>query len=415
MIIVIFLQVLTVFFSHWILPAAIAGVVLFGLYLVTDYFGPRAIRLRNDRIFGFRCLSANDLIVHETDKEGNVWATRGMIVYRLGNKTNRFVRIAHIPTGLNLFWLRNFSIVRKLTLRPECVEMVVCSSGTICALSAGAIWRLQAGERRFSRTLNLRHYGKGDQGTRNVGLLSVEPGHVYFGEYFRNKNRTNVFVFHSANDGLSWEVACTFEPGTIRHIHALQEDPNDGKLWICTGDLNEECMVGWSDDGYRTIHPIGQGSQLWRVCQLVFTKDEVYWGTDTGYAPVAGIYKWNKSSNELTKLTSVDGAVFYNTMLSGGTIVMSTDRERMESEMDDKTRLWILPPDGLLRCLVCGTWKSKKPGFWFKFAFMRFQRNQGGRLLVVTSLNQRELPDGKLFIVEEDELIRVSSPHILSS
>ena len=129
--------------------------VILAIYLILDYQGPSAINLKPDKAFGFSCLRAKDLVVQEYGKNGDLWATRGMIVYKLSGNDNKFKRVAHVPTGFSIFWLRNFSILRRLTIRPECVEMVVNEKGEICALSAGRIWFLTSPKKKFRKTLKL--------------------------------------------------------------------------------------------------------------------------------------------------------------------------------------------------------------------------------------------------------------------
>lgn len=384
----------------------IFSVFLLGfVYLLTDYLGPKEILLHQDHVFGFPCLRARDLIVQEYDLQGNLWATRGMLVYVLFKGRDRFIRHTRIPTGCSIFWLRSFSLVRRLTIRPECVEMITTRKGDIFALSAGRIWHLPAGTRNYRESLKLTYYGLGDQGARNVGLLSTDEDTVFFGEYFRNAERTVTKVFATKDRGVSWQSVLEFPPRRVRHIHALQRDPYTNRLWICTGDLDEECLLAWSEDAYKTITPLGEGSQLWRICQVVFTADAIYWGTDTSATPEAGIYRWNRQDGELCKLVSVDGAVFFGIRLSGGTLVFSTDREGMANEKDKKTRLWIITPDGKIGSVECGTWKHDKPGFWFKFAFLRFQRDQDGEALAISCMNQVEIPDGELILISEADLL----------
>lgn len=386
--------------------------VVFAIYLIVDYRGPSEIRLYPDTAFGLYCLRAKDLIVQEYDKKGNLWATRGMIVYQQKSGDNKFIRIAHIPTGFSIFWLRNFSILRKLTIRPECVEMVATENRDICALSAGRILLLTHGERKFKQTMKLTHYGFGDQGVRNDGIIDINDSTIYFGEYFRNVNGNIVRIFRSLNNMRSWEVAYKFQPGQIRHIHAMQKDPYTDKIWVCTGDMDKQSLVAWSDDGFKSIIPIGQGSQLWRVCQLIFTEKAVYWGTDTEIEDIAGIYKMDKNTKEIEKLQKVDGAVFFGTRLTNGTIVMSTNRQGF-NEKDDKTRLFIIPKNNdEITTIECGTWKHNKPGFWFKFAKLRFQRDQGGPSLVMSCLNQKEFPNGELIIISEDTLLKAVKANI---
>jgi hypothetical protein len=393
------------YFKRYLLLSLLVIITSTGVYLFVDYRGPQKITLKNDIAFGFSCLRARDLVVQEYDKDGNLWATRGMKIYHLKKGDDKFTRVAHVPTGFSIFWLRNFSIVRKLTIRPECVEMVSTSSGDLCALSAGKIWLLRRGEKEFKETFSLPHYGFGDPGIRNDGILNINDSIIYFGEYFQNPERDQIKIFTSKNGIQSWDVKYSFQPGQIRHIHAIQKDPYTERLWICTGDSDEESMVAWSDDEFNTIQKIGQGNQIWRVCQLVFTEDAVFWGTDTGSEDYGGIYRWDKKSAELEKLYGIDGAVFFGTRLKNGTIVMSTNREGMENEKDDRTRLYIISKENEIASLECGTWNHKKPGFWYKYAMLRFQRDQGGASLAITCLNQKEFPDSELIIISEKTLL----------
>jgi len=348
------------------------------------------------------------LIVQEYDKNGNLWATRGMKIYQLKKGDDKFKRIAHIPTGLSIFWLRNFTVIRKLTIRPECIEMTVTRSGDLYALSAGKMWLLRHGDKKFKKTLELSHYGFGDQGVRNDGILSVSDSAVFLGEYFQNQDRGNVRIYKTNNSLDSWTVGYEFSPGRIRHIHSIQKDPYTEKLWVCTGDTDSESMVAWSEDGFKTLQKIGDGNQIWRICQLVFTENALYWGTDNSDERISGIYKLDKITFELVKLLKIEGAIFFGTRLANGTIVMSTDREGWPNEIDDKTRLYIITNDNEITSIDAGTWDHKKPGFWFKHALLRFQRNQGGPSLVITCLNQKEFPDGELLIIAEDTLISVA-------
>lgn len=390
--------------KFWLLLSFVF-LLLISIYLSSDFIGPSEIPLNPSSAFGFSCLRAKDLIVQEYDKNGNLWATRGMIIYKQKKGENKFIRIAHVPTGFSIFWLRNFSVVRKLTIRPECVEMVITDKGDICALSAGKMWILNVGANKFKETLKLLHYGFGDQGIRNVGLTDINDSTVVFGEYYKNPKLSKVRIFKSSNNMNSWDVAYEFQPGQIRHIHAIQTDPYSNQRWICTGDVKEQPMIAYSDDEFKTITKIGNGSQLWRACQLVFTKDEVFWGTDTSSDSISGIYRWDRSTLKIEKLQKINGAVFFGTKLANGTIVMSTDREGFENEIGDKTTLFIIQNNLKITSIPGGTWNHKKPGFWFKFATLRFQRDQGASSLAITILNQKEFPDGELVIISEDELI----------
>lgn len=374
------------------------------IYLIRDYHGPKTISLYNDNAFGFSCLRASDLLVQEYDQWGNLWATRGMKVYKLKRGDEKFQRVAHVPTGFSIFWIRNFSIIRKLTIRPECVELTASANGDLCALSAGKIWYKPANSGEFHETFRLSNYGFGDQGIRNDGIINIDDSTYYFGEYFRNPERDKVRLYRSSEDMSYWEVAYQFQPRQVRHIHSIQKDPYSNKIWVCTGDNDDESMIMWSDDNFNTINKIGYGNQIWRVCQLVFTEENIFWGTDTGSENISGIYSWNRQNAKLKKHLEIDGAVFFGTRLRNGTIVLSTNREGAKNEKDDKTRLYIFYEGNAIKVIECGTWDHKKPGFWYKYAMLRFQRDQGGPSLAITCLNQKEFPDSELIIISEKEI-----------
>lgn len=395
-------------FSNHITTFPLAILVLTIIYLVLDFLGPARIFLRKDYVFGMPCERAKDLIVQEYDNEGNLWATRGMVIYILRRGDNYFSRVAHAPTGPSVFWLYNFSIFRKFSLRPECMEIVTGKSGTICAFSGGSMWYRPENTKKFKQTMKLSHYGIGvGRGMLSNGIFSKDNT-IFFGEYFDNPDKTSVRIYKSPDNGLNWEIAHEFFAGQIRHIHSLYSDPYSDKLWICTGDLDNESIIGWSGDNYMRFLPIVQGSQVARAIALVFTEDSVFWGTDTGSGDHSGIYRWYKETKKIVKLQKISAAMFYGTRLAGGTIVMSSEIEGSRLESDDKTRLFIINNNGDTATIECGSWNLVKKGFRFSPARLRLQRYQGSNSLAVTCLNQREISNGSLIIISEEVLISTS-------
>lgn len=381
------------------------SIVAIAIYLVLDYYGPRTITLKQAEKFGLECLNAKDLIVQEYDNSGNLWATRGLLIYFLKKGDNKFLRAGRIPCGLNVYWLNNFRLVRKITLRSECVEMSVNKSGNICAFSCGMMWFSSGIGQRFQMTMKLENFGlnKG-RGIMSTGLTWINENEFLFGEYFNNKKRDIVRVFRFTKESLSWSKLYEFPSGSIRHIHSVQRDPFTGRFWLCAGDEDNEAMIGWLDDKCENLIPIGSGSQVWRSCQLVFSEDALFWGTDTGSRDLAGIYRWDKNSEKLTVLQKTEGAIFFGTRLRNDIIVMSTDREGFQNERDEFTRLYFLYNDGKITEYQCGTWDYKKHGFRFNFAKLRFQRSQGDDYLAISVLNQKEMPDAELLLIHEDTI-----------
>jgi len=383
-----------------LLPVLFLSVLI---YLVIDYRGPRKISLKATEAFGKPCLRARELIVQEVDHEGSLWASRGLILYRLKSGEDTFIRVAHAPAGLSYSWLNNFTLFRKFTNKPENIEASVTHCSHLSVMSDGRMWHRSGLQGKFQETLKLRHFGPGvGRGILSNGLLSLKDGSVYFGEYFRNPGRKEeVHIYKSPDNGQTWSVVFTFEPGSIRHVHALQEDPFTGRLWVCTGDYDQEAMIGWSDNGYGKIHQIGSGSQIWRTTQLVFTEEAVFWGSDSGSVELAGVYRWDRLSGEVERVHKTAGGILFGTRLQGGSMVFSTDREGFENELDKKTRLILLNEKGQSTEIECGTWKHWKKGLRYSFAMLRSQRNHGYHAMAISVINQKEFPAGELLLFDE--------------
>jgi hypothetical protein len=377
------------------------------VYLSFDYFGARRIPLKHGQVFGFACRRSKDLLIQEIDQFGNVWASRGMKIYLLKSGEDVFRKVAHVPSGFNFYWLRNFTFFRKLTLRPECIEFTVSDNGDISAFSSGRLWYLENGKSSFKEAIKMKNFGKGDQGLRNTGLLKSSSGKLFFGEYFRNKLRLPVKIFDSNNNGKTWEERYVFHSGEIRHLHAIQEDTYTKKLFFLSGDWDTESKIGFSDNEFKTVSILGEGSQTYRVCQLVFHRNSIYWGTDTSEKATSGIFKYDKKLKTIRKIGNVHGAVFFATRLDNGLIVMTTNRENNKLETDDYTRFYIINPEtDQIKELIGGTWASKKPGFWFKYAQLRIQRYQGASFLAVSVMNQKEFSESEFFLIDSKEIYK---------
>ena len=375
-------------------------------YLYLDYRGPARVALKPSVAFNMNCRKAKELIIQEVDHQGSVWASRGLLLYRLSPGEDFFRRMAHAPASFSYIWLNNFSLFRRFTNKPECIEFSILPDGSICLMSDGWFWVKAESDRKFRRTLKLRHFGRGvGRGIFSSGLLSLQDGRIFFGEYFRNPQRTeDVHVYKSLDNGESWKIARVFETGSIRHVHGIQQDPFTGRLWLCAGDDDHESIIGWSENEFKDIHLLGSGSQIWRTTQLVFTREAIYWGTDTGSEELAGIYRWDRASKEVSRIHSSNGAILFGTQLAGGTLVFTTDREGFPNEKDHLTRMIVVEEGDQVREIECGTWWQWEKGLRYSFAMLRSQRKQGFPDLLISVINQKEFPAGTLLLFEEKDL-----------
>lgn len=109
-------------------------------------------------------------------------------------------------------------------------------------------------------------------------ILNVD-GILYIGEY-GNPNGIGKRILMSTDDGYTWKCVHQFKPDEIRHIHALEWDRFEEKIWIFTGDFNPEPQVFKADKGFNSFERIGGGTQSWRACHAIFSEKYVDWIMD---------------------------------------------------------------------------------------------------------------------------------------
>ncbi len=85
------------------------------------------------------------------------------------------------------------------------------------------------------------------------------------------------------DNGESWQVVYTFPKGNINHVHGLFYDKYTQRVWGRTGDRENECIIGYTDDEFQTFYEVLRGGQEYRSCQLFFYKDFIVYATDSQY------------------------------------------------------------------------------------------------------------------------------------
>ena len=170
-------------------------------------------------------------------------------------------------------------------------------------------------------------------------------------------------MYASDDDGQNWSVAHELAAGRIRHVHALIEDPYSGEVWLCTGDLDHESFLARSSDGGHHFEIVGGGSQTWRACCVLFTREHVYWGADTSkHVEHRNIYRLGRGEVTPEALQAVDGAVEFGVRFGGDLLAFTTSRTGYEDAADRSPRLWVGRGSGPWYSFMLGRWSEALPG-----------------------------------------------------
>ncbi len=199
------------------------------------------------------------------------------------------------------------------------------------------------------------------RGSRPLFICENQSGDIFWGEYFGNPKREEVNIYASADRARSWHIAYTFKKNGIRHVHGVFCDPYDNRIWVTTGDDDRESGIWVTDDRFSTLVNVIGGSQQCRALQLVFTKDYVYFGTDTPYEK-NHIYRINKNTGQAEKLAPVESSVYWGCKV-GDYLFFSTAVEPSSVNTGRYACIWGSRDGGAWQCLT----KLKKDPWHMKY------------------------------------------------
>jgi hypothetical protein len=155
--------------------------------------------------------------------------------------------------------------------------LVILTDGTMVGAVPGAIVTRSPSDNEFTVT----HYTL--RGKRPLHITATPSGKIYWGEYFDNHERAEVYIYASEDRGSTWHVAYTFPARGIRHVHNIVYDRWADCLWILTGDERAECKILRASCDMRTVETVISGNQQTRAVAAIPTQDALYLSTDTPY------------------------------------------------------------------------------------------------------------------------------------
>ena len=225
-----------------------------------------------------------------------------------------------------------FFLTRRL-LRAEITGLYTLNNGNRVAIAKKGLFLQKKDSASFIKCFSLPH------GSKPLNLCITPSGNIYLGEYFQNKTKRAVNIFISTDNALSWHIAYTFKVGEINHIHGLFHDPYTDRIWVTTGDRNNECIIGYTADEFSSFKEVFRGGQEYRTCQLFFYRDFIVFGTDSQYEH--NVLKcFDRESLEILELQKVQGSIIKGGQV-GNIAFISTTVEPSKVNKDRYAHLWV--------------------------------------------------------------------------
>lgn len=282
--------------------------------------------------------------------------SKGYGLYRVEKGRSKITRFGKINDGKNSL-LAKFALSRRLT-RAEISKYYLLCDGTELCIARKGIFHRSNGSGLFTKTFNVI------RGSRPMFLCEDVEGDVFFGEYFQNIEKQAVHIYGSKDHGKTWDVVYTFPEGNINHVHGIYYDRYTNRMWYATGDRENECIIGYTEDGFKTVTEVFRGGQEYRTCVLFFYRDFIVFGTDSQYQQNV-LKRFDRNTLEITELQEVQGPVIRGAQF-GDVAMISTDVEPSEVNKTKNAYVWITR-DGLHWEELCHAEKDVLPSMLFQF------------------------------------------------
>ncbi len=332
--------------------------------------------------FIVQCVSENEWIVSKGYK---------LFYYNAETeKTRYFSRLNDVKNGL----LASFRLTRRL-FRAEIRFLYFFQHETWMCIAKKGLFRYNEFSGVFEKCCNI------EKGSRPMNLCQAQDGTIYYGEYCYNPNRKPMRIFQSKDNGDTWSIAYEFKEGEINHIHGIFNDSYTGRLWVATGDDDAACILGYTEDGFKTFVKEYYGSQQYRVCVPLFTSEEIVFATDSQYEQNV-IRSINRATGKVKDWQKIQGSGIY-AVQNGQLMLISTTVEPSTVNKDKSSHLWY-SWDGHNWKELISFKKDFLPNTFFQFGSIRFPLYEGECDQVVFHGHALKKLDGKSMVVPTEEL-----------
>lgn len=242
----------------------------------------------------------------------------------------------HLCGGINGL-LSRFKLTRRF-FRSEITNLYTLQDGTQLAIARKGIFKRKADEKVFSKICSVQ------RGSKPLNLCVTPDGRVFFGEYFQNTRSQAIHIYSLNVETGNLEKVYTFDEGEINHIHGLFFDKYTNRIWVATGDKEHECIIGFTEDEFKSFTVVFRGGQEVRSCQLFFYPDFIVYCTDSQF--IQNTIKYvDRKSLEVRDIQAVQGSVIKGGQV-GNISFFSTTVEPSAVNLDKHVYLWVTK-DGL--------------------------------------------------------------------
>jgi len=288
--------------------------------------------------------------------------TKGYRFFRYSEDTGKWMLMGKISD--KKFYLISFFRMLSRLLRVEVHYFKTLRNGQSICVAKNGIFRFNAQAGVFTKCFDIL------RGTRPLNICEDKAGNIFFGEYFHNPDRESVHIYMSSDQGVNWKIVYTFPAKSIRHIHGLHFDEYTDSIWVTTGDLEGECIIGRTKDTFRTFDIVFRGGQEFRACNLLFYKNKILYGTDSETAENQ-LKQFDRETLVVSDLANLQGSVI-NSVKIGDKGFLCTTVEPSEINKDQHAYIWMVDDLTGKPSVIAKFRKDRWDHIYFQFGLCRF-------------------------------------------
>jgi hypothetical protein len=333
-----------------------------------------------------------EMLVHWSDADSAL-CTLDHAVYRYTYETDRFEWLFRLPPKVDSWAGRCKDRLARSWLKqrwmpgPGISDLVQLANGDVVVIYDRIYWYSDRFAAPVAAVLACNALPALAPPLRGGIAVHGASQRVYFGEYLNGHDRyIRVFCIDVSANVV--RECWRFSRQEIKHIHAIHYDKFRRRLWVCTGDLDHESNLYYTDDEFSTLHKFGGGDQSWRVIAMLFDEHGMEWGMDAGKdAPadaINRIYRHDFRSGQRSERMVIGNPAYAACDFSDGTAVMQTTFEpgRLQ-DTPEAAALWLRDRQGnWTRVLSLPYGAMNRPGVG-RYGMIYLPRGQSpsGRLL----------------------------------
>lgn len=256
----------------------------------------------------------------------NMLFCSGCRLYVKKASCEKLLHIGEINVGRKYKIIKDIRMAQRLfRIEPRCGVFI--DEDTAIISFHGDIYRISC---KFKYIIKEHSFRKGMNHPLSFTIIENVNGFdngVYYGEYFGNKNREPVHIYHRGIDG-SWKIAYSFPQGSIQHIHGIFSHTQRNSIFVLTGDKDDESAIWECSNNFNQVIRVVGGTQKFRACVAFPYRQGIIYATDTPirknylvYLNIVG------DTIQLRKVCDISGPCIYGQKDKFGNMYFATSVE----------------------------------------------------------------------------------------